>query len=144
MPWDNPEGLSGEGSDPEFTFLSDLARNLPDDSSEDEDPEGETDPRYLRAKRLMKALLDSEDSEGSKDYDDMEDYESDDKNGSQENAFGIKAFCQVFMTDTLTSSTSSVAKAPTNGLTLEGKREEVETGPTFQDANEREDWDRDF
>ena len=64
MPWDNPEGLSGEGSDPEFTFLSNLVRNLPDDSSEDEDPEGETDPRYLRAKCLMKALLDSEDLTG--------------------------------------------------------------------------------
>ena len=60
----------------------------------------------------------------SKDCEDTEDYESDDKNGSQEHAGGIKTFCQVFMTDALTSSSSSGAKALTTGLTLEGTREE--------------------
>ena len=70
MLWDNPEESSGEES--EFTFLSNLASSLPDDSSADEDPEVETDPMYLRSKCFMMALLDSEDSE---DYETMREWD---------------------------------------------------------------------
>ena len=55
MLWDTPEGLS-EGES-ELNFLSKLASTLTEDSSEDEDPEFEMDPRYLRSKCLMRALL---------------------------------------------------------------------------------------
>ena len=67
MLWDALEESSGDES--EFNFLSNLASSLPDDSSEDEDPEVETDPRYLRSKCLMRALLDPVEDSQSTDLD---------------------------------------------------------------------------
>ena len=42
----------------EFNFLSNLAKSLPDVSSDEEEPVMEADPRSLMSKSLMKALLD--------------------------------------------------------------------------------------
>ena len=104
MLWDTPEESSGNES--EFNFLSNLASSLRDDSSEEEDPEVETDPRYLRSKCLMRALLNP-----------VEDSESADTGSTQEQAWGGRAFEPA-------STADSGREDPTPGPTLEDESEE--------------------
>ena len=79
--WDTLEDTSEDTSEEEseFNFLSSLARSLPDDSSEEEDLEIETDPRYLRSRYLMRALLDPQSGSPVVDTSEEEDLEGDER-----------------------------------------------------------------